>query len=132
MKAPRILVVEDDPAVRQLFRTGLTLAGFDVDFAGDGLSALHKLDEQRPDLVVLDLQLPRLGGDVVLQELAANPRLRGTPVIVVTGTDPCPAIAQSQAILRKPCEPERLIQVIEKHLAASVEATARELRLRIP
>jgi CheY-like chemotaxis protein len=67
---------------------------------------------------VLDLHLPRLGGDVVLQELAANPQLRGTPVIVVTGADPRPAIAQTQAILRKPCEPERLIEVIEEHLAA--------------
>ena len=118
MKASRILLVEDDVAVRHLFRTGLLLAGFDVEVAGDGLSALHNLDQRRPDLVVLDLNLPRLGGEVVLQELAANPQLRGTPVIVVTGVDPHPAIAQSHAVLRKPCEPERLIESIEEHLAA--------------
>jgi DNA-binding response OmpR family regulator len=118
VKTPTILLVEDDAAVRQLFGMGLTLAGFHVDIAVDGVEALRKLDQQPPDLVVLDLDLPRLDGDTVLRELNASPAFADIPVIVVTGSDPSGAVALATAILPKPCEPEHLLAVIEDHLAA--------------
>jgi CheY-like chemotaxis protein len=92
------------------------MAGFDVDIAEDGISALRRIEEQRPHLIVLDLHLPRIDGLTVLSELRANTDTWNIPVVVVTGTDYQYAVAQASAILRKPCEPEKLISVIQRHL----------------
>ena len=113
----RILVVEDDAALAAMYRTALRFAGFDVRLAHDGLSALLQIDEETPDLVVLDLHLPRLRGEAILTELAAHPRTANVPVIVVSGADAQAAmVAQATAFLRKPCAPDHLLSVIERHL----------------
>jgi DNA-binding response OmpR family regulator len=116
MKRTRILVVEDDRTIRQLYRTALMIAGFAVDTADDGMGALRRIDEERPDLIVLDLHLPRVDGLAVLSELRAHTDTWSIPVVVVTGSDYQYAVAQATAILRKPCEPEKLISVIQEHL----------------
>jgi DNA-binding response OmpR family regulator len=115
-KPIRILVVDDDPSICQLYRTALLLAGFQVEVAGDGLSALQKIDARRPHLIVLDLHLPRVDGLAVLAELRANTYTGDIPVVVVTGTGYQYAVAQASAILKKPCAPEELIEVIEQQL----------------
>jgi DNA-binding response OmpR family regulator len=112
----RILVVDDDRSVRQMYRTALLIAGFEVETAGDGAAALAKIDERHPDLIVLDLHLPRVDGLAVLGELRANSDTWDIPVVVLTGTEYQYAVAQASAILQKPCEPERLISIIEQHL----------------
>jgi DNA-binding response OmpR family regulator len=119
VKRKRILVVDDDRSIRQLYGTALLMAGFAVDAAEDGMSALNKIETQRPDLIVLDLHLPRIDGLSVLSDLRANSDTWSIPVVVVTGADYRYAVAQASAILQKPCEPERLISVIERHLGAA-------------
>ena len=116
MARKRILVVDDDPAIRQLYRTALLFAGFDVDAAQDGLGALHRIDLHRPDLIVLDLHLPRLDGATVLSELRANSFTWDIPVVVVTGANYEDGVAQASAILEKPCAPEELLSVVAQHL----------------
>jgi DNA-binding response OmpR family regulator len=116
MKRDRILIVEDDDALCQLYRSALTLAGFRVETADDGLAALRKIEARRPDLIVLDLHLPLVDGLAVLSELRANSDTWSIPVVVVTGADYQYAVAQASAILHKPCEPDTLISVIERHL----------------
>ena len=119
MKRHRILIVEDDASVRQLFRTELALAGFDVDTSADGLSALRSIDEGRPDLIVLDLSLPRFDGRAVMRELRASRYTWSIPVVIVTGTDDGHAVAQAAAILHKPCSAEQLLRVVNTHLHAA-------------
>jgi DNA-binding NtrC family response regulator len=112
----RVLIVEDDTALADMYRTALRLDGFEVSMATDGISALSRLEQDCPDLVVLDLHLPRLRGEAILKEISA---LCGDiPVIVVTGTDPQATLEQASAILRKPCTLDRLLSVIERELAA--------------
>jgi DNA-binding response OmpR family regulator len=113
---PRILVVEDDVSLATMYRALLRLAGFDVDVTADGFAALRYLDQAQPDLVVLDLHLPGVRGEAVLAEVAANPALHHIPVIVVTGSDARMAVAQAVAILSKPCDPSRLLSVVERHV----------------
>ncbi len=67
----RVLVVEDDKALGMFLQKGLALAGYQVDLAGDGEAALASASEQRPDLMVLDLGLPRLDGTEVLAQMRA-------------------------------------------------------------
>jgi DNA-binding response OmpR family regulator len=81
----RVLVVEDDPSVRGLLHTLLTGEGYEVATASDGLAGLVKASSNRPDLMLLDLMMPDLGGVRVLEELRADPSLADVPVIVVTG-----------------------------------------------
>ena len=110
----RVLVVEDDISLAGMYRSALRFSGFDVEIATDGVSALYLIDQGAPDVVVLDLHLPRLHGEAILQEITNSADLCDIPVIVVTGSDPSAGVAQAKAILRKPCPPERLLSVIEK------------------
>jgi DNA-binding response OmpR family regulator len=116
MRRHRILVVEDDRALANMYRMSLSFAGFDVGMARDGISALESIDAEPPDLIVLDLALPRLHGAVILAEVAANPETARIPIIVVTGSDVTNATAQASAIFRKPCAPELLLTAIEQRL----------------
>jgi DNA-binding response OmpR family regulator len=116
MRRHRILVVDDDRDLRQLYRAALMLAGFQVETAEDGISALRRIDEERPDLVVLDLHMPCIDGLAVLSELRANSATFSVPVVVVTGTEHEFAPGEASALLKKPCEPEELISVIERYL----------------
>jgi DNA-binding response OmpR family regulator len=83
--ATRVLVVEDDPSVRGLLHTLLTAEGYEVSTASDGLAGLVKAAQTIPDLILLDLMMPDLGGVRVLEELREDPELDETPVVVVTG-----------------------------------------------
>jgi two-component system, OmpR family, response regulator MtrA len=77
----RILLVEDDPSIREITALGLRAAGFTVDTAADGLEGVERWRHDRPDLVLLDVMLPRLDG---LQVLRAIRREATTPVVMLT------------------------------------------------
>ena len=111
-----ILVVEDDEDLRRLFRTALVLAGYDVVEAGDGLEALLRIDQAPPDLVVLDIVLPRLSGIAVQQEIAAQAVTRQIPIVVITGSGMEPSEMDVACFLRKPVSPEQLVEVVEQCL----------------
>jgi DNA-binding response OmpR family regulator len=111
-----VLVVEDDPALRRMYRTVLGLAGFEVLEADDGLQALRRIDERPPDLVILDLVLPTLSGLVVQQEIAANAHTRNIPVIIVTGSDLDLGGVDVPCVMRKPVSPDKLLQAIKSCL----------------
>ena len=114
-----ILIVEDDDDLRRLYRTTLTLAGFDVEEAADGLDALRRMESRKPDLVVLDLGLPTLSGVAVQQEIAAHAYTRQIPVVVVTGTTMNLDHLDVACVMRKPVEPDELVKTIRSCLAAA-------------
>jgi len=113
-----ILIVEDDHALRYMYRTALALAGYAVKEAGDGYDALRMIDRDPPDLVVLDLILPTISGLAVRQEIAGQVLTRNVPVVVVTGSS-LPVDERSVAcLLRKPVLPDALVATVEKCLEA--------------
>ena len=79
-----ILVVDDDPDIARFVEVNLRSAGFDVVVAPDGEEALVKADEIRPDLVLLDVMMPRIDGFEVAQRLRRNPRTANTCIIMLT------------------------------------------------
>ena len=79
MRAAQVLVVEDDPSVRGLLQTLLAAEGYDVVTAADGLAGLVKVAASRPDLVVLDLMMPDLGGARVLHDCGRTRPRRACP-----------------------------------------------------
>lgn len=80
----QILIVEDDPIIADLYQRKFVLEGFAVELAGDGATAMESLKSRRPDVVLLDLQLPQVNGIEVLKFIRATPQLQTLPVIVFT------------------------------------------------
>ncbi|MEO7132235.1 MAG: response regulator transcription factor, partial [Dermatophilaceae bacterium] len=81
----RLLIVEDEPNIRELLATSLRFAGFDVVTAGDGASALSSADETSPDLIVLDVMLPDIDGFEITRRLRSAGRQQ--PIVFVTARD---------------------------------------------
>ena len=80
----RILVVEDNPLNLKLIRDVLEFEGFDVLTAQSGEEGLAMASQECPDLVLMDLQLPGIGGHEALMRMRADPRCSGVPVVAVT------------------------------------------------
>jgi DNA-binding response OmpR family regulator len=83
-RSPRVLVVEDDEAIAQVLQRSLRLEGYDVKIAGDGIAALEEAHAFLPDLVVLDLGLPRLDGIEVAKRMRQTDDV---PILVLTARD---------------------------------------------
>ena len=112
------MIVEDDAELRHLFRTALSLGGYRVQEAGDGLEALKLLDSNPPDLVVLDLGLPLVSGYEVRQEIAAQAHTRHIPIVVVTGSPVVPATLDVACVLYKPVSVDELLRTINRCIEA--------------
>jgi CheY-like chemotaxis protein len=82
---PRVLVVDDDPAIRLICTTWLTLDGYEVLEAANGQDALDLAFTREPAVVLLDLSIPVLDGFAVAKALRANERTRELPLVVLTG-----------------------------------------------
>jgi DNA-binding response OmpR family regulator len=123
MQCHRILIVEDNTDLRRMFRMALSLAGFDVEEAADGLDALHVIESRVPDLVVLDLVLQSLDGVSVRQELAAGTVTSHIPVVVVTGSDIDTGPLDVACVLRKPVMPDELVQTVRRCLSQAASAS---------
>lgn len=84
----RALVVEDDDNERELLAGCLRVSGFDVDTASDGLQAMVRLTEHAPDVVLLDIHMPRFDGRKTISAIRNNPDYRGLKLFAVSGTRP--------------------------------------------
>lgn len=80
----RVLFVEDDTAIAQMYRLKLELDGYRVEVAGDGEMALQMARSSVPDIIFLDIRLPKLSGLEVLEALRADPLTRTVPVVILS------------------------------------------------
>jgi CheY-like chemotaxis protein len=123
-RSNNVLIVEDDPSTRDLYRQALAAAGYSVTAVSDGLDALRKIETDTPDVVVLDLILPRVAGLDVYYEMRAMPSTRTIPVVVVTGADVDGLEAAGiELLLRKPIYPDLLVAAVEQLLDGRSTAT---------
>lgn len=114
-----VLVIDDDPLIRALLQDILHEEGYEVLLADDGEQALVILTTARPDLVTLDLNLPGIGGDVVLKELRNQDTTKDLPVIVVSALETIPREVQklAQAVIQKPFKIDKLLATIQSLLS---------------
>jgi diguanylate cyclase (GGDEF)-like protein len=80
----RLLVVDDDPDIARFIEVNLRTHGFEVHLAADGVEALEKAQEIRPDLVLVDVMMPRMDGFQVVDHLRSDPRTANTSIIMLT------------------------------------------------
>jgi type IV pilus assembly protein PilB len=109
---PRILITDDDAQMRRLIRAILERDGYEVTEAADGLDALDAVESHPFDLILLDIDMPRLNGLGVLEELRARVKTSGIPVIVLTArtddTETRVLDLGAQDFLNKPVQPQSL------------------------
>ena len=84
----KILVVDDEPTIHQVAGQLLTSAGYDVLIARDGRQALLLARKEQPALILLDLIMPEMNGLDVVREIRSDPRLKETPIAILSGIDP--------------------------------------------
>jgi len=90
-----ILVVDDDPSACLVMRETLESAGFTVIEASDGIEGCRQYDEHHPDLLLVDIIMPRMDGFELCRELRSRPEAAFVPIVVVTGTDDVASIARA-------------------------------------
>jgi DNA-binding response OmpR family regulator len=124
----KILIVDDDPDVRQGMYVRLKANHYDTFFAGDALSSMTEARKHEPDLIILDLGLPAGDGFLVMERFKSIPALAVIPVIVVSARDVLAnkeraLKAGAKAFLQKPVDNAELLKVIRQALGEPALAT---------
>jgi len=116
-----VLVVEDYQDAREMYAAYLQFSGFDVAEAANGVEAVEKTTELLPDIVLMDLALPRMDGWEATRRLKADPRTRDIPIVALTGHALAGHAegareAGCDAFVTKPCLPDALVAEIRRLL----------------
>ncbi|MFJ2111267.1 MULTISPECIES: response regulator transcription factor [unclassified Streptomyces] len=114
----RVLVVDDNRVIRQLIRVNLELEGFEVVTAADGVECLDVVHEVRPDVITLDVVMPRLDGMRTAARLRADPLTGGVPIAIISACTQHEVEAGLtvgvDAFLAKPFEPSELVGLVRR------------------
>lgn len=121
--AYKILVVDDEKHILRLIQVNLEKEGYIVELAGDGVIALEKIGDFKPDLIILDVMMPRKDGFETLKELIGNPQTAEIPVIMLTAKGQDADVFRGwasgvSAYLTKPFNPKELITFVQRILAS--------------
>jgi len=121
----RILIVEDDETLSKALGEALAQAGFEVDIAGDGELGLALAKKSSPDLMILDLTLPKLDGTEVLRRARTESALATTPTIILTNRDDIESLSQTlesgpvDFLIKHEQRLEQVVALVKKRLGAS-------------
>jgi len=133
MEQHKILIADDDVAISRMVRRFLEQAGYQVTSASDGAEAWAAVQREKPDLVVLDVAMPRMTGWEVLSHIRDHDELRGLPVLMLTALDTDADVTRGWVLgadfyLPKPFRGEELVEVVRRLLLGerSEEATGGE------
>ena len=125
----KILQVDDDAVVLEIYRQKFVSNGFEVETATDGLEAVRSLSSHQPDLVVLDLMMPRLSGMDVLKFIRSRPALEPIPVVILTNTfmgvrsQAAGSFGVERAISKTECTPAKLLAIANDVIAGNSAET---------
>ncbi|HJR18927.1 MAG TPA: response regulator [Actinomycetota bacterium] len=118
---PLILIVEDDPTVQNLLRTIMETEGYDAITAADGLEGLLKAEIRHPSVIILDIMMPNVDGERVLEEMRTRSDLSAVPVLIVTGRadahDAFDRLVGARNVITKPFDPDQLTGRVAELLA---------------
>ena len=126
----RILIVEDDMLVANLYSNKFRMEGFQVDVAYDGLAGQQQVAAFKPDLVILDLMLPKVNGVEVIKYMRAHSELKAVPIVVFSNSFLTNLVQEAwkagatKCLSKTDCAPKQLIEVVTKLLGPRTEAPA--------
>lgn len=119
----KIAIIEDDVAISQMYRIKFEAEGYTVETAENGKLGLALLDNFRPDIVLLDLMMPEMNGDEMLQKLRAEEWARDLKVIILTnmGEQEAPEVIKnlnvSDFIVKADMTPRQVAELVKKQLS---------------
>lgn len=119
---PRILVVEDDPDLLFLYHTALTQGGFEVINAENAQLAKANLDQDKFDLIMLDLNMPDAHGSAVVEHIRKDQRHNGMPIIIVTANDHWideTLQKKVEQIMVKPVSMREIVELVNRYTSSS-------------
>lgn len=122
---PTILLIEDDTFLAGMYVTKLTMEHFHVELATDGASGLAKAESGHPDLILLDILLPKMNGFDVLRRIKEHPELRSVPVILLTNLGQKSDVVQgldlgaADYLIKAHFMPSEVVDKIKFHLKQS-------------
>ena len=114
----KVLVIDDEPDVLMLCRVNLEHAGHDVLVAESGEAGLELARNERPDLIVLDLMMPKMDGWEFRQRQLSDPEFAGIPVLIMSGypnADKAAGTLGVRTVLKKPLSVPRLLSLVNRH-----------------
>lgn len=115
----KILIVEDDPPTLKLLESFLLANGYQVQTAVDGVAGLEKMKQERPDLILLDVMMPRLDGYGFVREVKKDARFRGVPIVVLTAREMMRDMFVQEGIkeyVTKPYDPDELLGILRRYV----------------
>ena len=126
----QILIVEDDPIIAGIYRTKYAHAGFETQTATDGEMALELLKTFKPDLIHLDLMIPKINGVDVIKRVRGRPASKSLPIVVLSNTyqnhlvKAAMAAGATECVSKAVCTPNLMLQTVNKVLARSAASDA--------
>ncbi len=115
--AKKIMCVDDEPAVVEYLVDILEDNGYETCFAHDGKQAWEVVQEQRPDLITLDLDMSREWGTRFYRRLSQHPELKKIPIVIISGLSGNKyAVKDAVAVVDKPFTPEKVLEVVNTAL----------------
>lgn len=118
----KIAIIEDDPVISQMYRMKFEAEGFDVQLASDGQKGVSLVKHFSPDIILLDVQMPKMNGAEALAEMRKDPNNKKTPVIILTnlGAEEAPRELQtlniSSYIVKAELTPRQVVQRVKDTL----------------
>src|SRR3989344_2145613 len=125
----KILIAEDDQALSGVLKKKLELAGHQTALAGDGEEALVRMHEFKPDLILLDIVMPKMNGYEVLEKMQADPELKGATVIIISNSgqpvelEKAIQLGAKDFLVKASFEPNEVLEKINEHLGKSGQAS---------
>ena len=120
--AKKILLVEDEEIIYSLLKKKLNQQGYEVSIATDGKEGLEKIEREKPDLVLLDIIMPKMGGFEVMEEMKKKEELKDIPVIVISNSgqpvelDKARSLGAKDWLIKTEFDPQEVIEKVKKYI----------------
>lgn len=120
--AKKILIIEDEEIIIDLLQRKLTQEGYDVSLAKNGLDGLKKMREVKPELVLLDIVMPKMGGFEVMEEMQKDKDLKKIPIVIVSNSgqpvelDRAKALGARDWLVKAEFDPKEVLDKVHKQI----------------
>lgn len=118
----KILIIEDDPLINKMYSEKLSRDGYETEIAKDGIEGMEKLKADPPDLVILDIMMPKMGGVEVVNEMKKDTKLEKIPIIILSNLSESPDIEKvkkrgiQEYLVKSDLDPDDVSNTVKKYL----------------
>jgi CheY-like chemotaxis protein len=119
----KILIIEDEEIIRELLQKKLSQEGYEITITRNGEEGLKAMREAKPDLILLDIVMPKMGGFEVMEEMQKDPSLKNIPVIVVSNSgqpvelDKAQELGAKDWLIKTEFDPREVLEKVKKQLS---------------